>query len=96
MEKTKSFVKTIVYAKVNKDGSVSTEERKVFVMNENDTHIRGIDFKYLNAEQQAKVIETFKDHEISDKMSFGKKSEKGDNKNEWDAAWRTFKKSNIQ
>ena len=88
------MVKTFVYAK--KDGTVAT--RNVFVIAENDTHIRGLDMDRLDESQKSKVLEVLADHKVSNTVSFGKGKGgeiKGFDKT-WDVAWRTFTKANIQ
>lgn len=89
------MVRTFVYAKA--DGTVAT--RNVFVIAENTDYIRGLDMDRLSEKQRESVLENLKDHKVSTEVSFAKGTKPveiaGFNK-EWDAAWRTFKKSNIQ
>jgi DNA polymerase/3'-5' exonuclease PolX len=90
----KSVVRSFTYVKA--DGTVS--KRTVFVMAESGDYIRGLDFGNLSEEEQKNVQNALADHEISGVVSFGKsKANPIPNfKEEWNSAYRTFKKENIR
>ena len=92
------MVKTFTYVKTNKDGTVEVKERNVFVMAENDNYIRALDFAYVGEDDKKEICEALKDHKVSSIITFGKtKAEPIPNfKDEWTAAFRTFKKENIR
>lgn len=90
----KSVVRSFTYAKA--DGTVA--KRTVFVMAESADYIRGLDFSYLSESEQKNVQSALADHEISGVVAFGKsKANPIPNFNEdWNVAFRTFKKENIR
>lgn len=73
-----------------------TKTRNVFVLNENDSYIHGLDFGYLTEEEQSDVLEKLKEHKVKDIAPRGQAEPiEGYNK-DWNKAWRCFKKSSIQ
>lgn len=73
-----------------------TKTRNVFVLNENDSYIHGLDFDYLTADEQSDVLEKLKEHKVKDIAPWGQAEPiEGYNK-DWNKAWRCFKKSSIQ
>lgn len=73
-----------------------TKTRNVFVLNENDSYIHGLDFGYLTTDEQSDVLEKLKEHKVKDIAPRGQAEPiEGYNK-DWNKAWRCFKKSSIQ
>lgn len=84
----KSELRTFKYKK--QDGNV--KERNLFVIQENENYIAGLDFDLLTEDVKKNIKESLKDHEIS----LIKKNEKIKGWNPmWNRAWRLFKKSQI-
>lgn len=94
----KSYVKEFDYPH-----NGETTKRKCFVMREtsiidNDTKedvgsFDGIELTYLSEDEQKKVVETLKDHEVKNGFTSG---ETIDNFNsDWNKAWRRYNKSKI-
>ena len=95
----KSSIKTFTYVKTNKNGTVETKTRNVFVMEENDNYIRGYDVDVLGDTLKTKLLTKYADHEVSSTVAMPKGRKAGAEKRtpgEFDAGIRLFKKSNIQ
>lgn len=84
----------IIKFKYNSRGEL--KDRQVFVLQENDKYLNGLDFAYLTEEEQKDVTESLKEHVVSDIPPKGTKSPplKG-YKPEWNKAWRRFKKDSF-
>lgn len=89
----KSYVKEFKYA--GKDGEV--KNRKLFVMNETDTAVSGIELTYLSEAEQKSVLENLKDNEVKEDFTPVKRSSE-DNSGynpEWGRAWRRYNKDRF-
>ena len=66
--------------------------RKVIKMTESDTHISGLDLRYLSEEERKEALEVLGDREVVLNEQAGPIE---GYKPEWKKAWRTFLKSSI-
>jgi hypothetical protein len=78
------MVKTFVYAKA--DGTVG--KRTVFVMAEDASYIRGLDFAHLSEDEQKKVQKNLANHKVADTVTFGKGD--GHKIEGFDDAWKVL------
>ena len=88
-----SYVKEFVYTS-NKG---ETKARKLFVMNETDDYIEGLDFAYLSRNEQSAVKRLLKAHKVGGVISspHSNATPIPGYKANWSNAWRKFKKSSF-
>ena len=76
--------------KYNKDGVI--KERHLFVMQEDNKFIAGIDLDLMTDDTKKKIKEVLSDHDITN-IGNGGKIKNYDNT--WNKAWRKFSKEKI-
>lgn len=88
-----SYVKEFVYTS-NKG---ETKARKLFVMNETDDYVEGLDFSYLNRNEQSAVKRLLKTHKVGGVISspHSNATPIPGYKVKWNCARRKFKKDSI-
>ena len=73
-----------------------TKTRHVFVLQENETYLHGLDLDYLTETEKKDVQEVLKDHKETDISPKGTKVPPIEGyKSEWNKAWRCFKKCSF-
>jgi len=92
----KSTIKEFVYTKANGETAV----RKVFVMNETDSHIQGFEINYLSKTAARKLKKLLANHSVHNNLATRANPSStqiaGLNPDWIHSAWRTFKKSGIK
>lgn len=88
-----SYVKEFVYTSAKGE----TKSRKLWVMNETDDYVEGLDFAYLSRNEQAAIKRLLKNHKVGgviSKPNSGATPIPGYKAN-WNGAWRKFAKKNF-
>lgn len=89
----KSYVKSFLYPS---SSSGEYSKRKLFVMRESADSLDGFELSYLDEENSKNIINSFKDHEITDFSISEKLQDKTNYTKEWGSSWRRYSKSKIK
>lgn len=94
----KSYEKKFNYSKTSEE----SETRDVFVIRETDNALAGYDMKYLSENEQSRVREIFKEHEVVNNFDFDRTKKDIADITELEKeiktlnkAWRRFSKEKI-